>query len=398
MDQGKAAYGEGKPEAARDAYQLALDEALRLVRSTVDGRLAAGRELAEAAKRLGGDPGVPLKKFSEAKALLDAEDYEGATRLIADGADAAREAARKVAEEALVAAQSNIEHSRKLGADTLKAGETLGRARAEMQAGNHEVAVELARGARDLIQMRLDSEKRFADKSFQAESMIRRAKKFGVEVVEAERILAEAIRAKKADPEKAMALAEEAQGAAHRAIESYSPDVAATLEVKEPVAGEWAEATLTLVNAAKAMAKDVKVKILGDAEVEGLKDVPALKGKGSESLPLRVRMTAAGSIPLAIQITSVRILDGKEYHREVIATVHVAEAPPPVEEKVQAETESRCPLCKGLIKVGFSIKRCPHCSKDMHELCSTRSPKCPACGNSLAAEGPKRKKIAFKVG
>src|SRR3990172_3353675 len=148
--------------------------------------------------------------------------------------------------------------------------------------------------------MRLDSEKRFADKSFQAESMIRRAKKFGVEVVEAERLLAEAIRAKKSDPEKAMALAEEAQGAAHRAIESYSPDVGATLDVKEPVAGEWAEATLTLANAAKAMAKDVKVKILGDAEVEGLKDVPALKGKGSESLPLRVRMTAAGSIPLAI--------------------------------------------------------------------------------------------------
>jgi len=397
MDQGKAAYGEGKPEAARDAYQLALDEAVRLVRGSVDDRLAAGRELAEAAKRLGGDPGVPLKKFSEAKALLDAEDYEGATRLIAEGADAAREAARKVAEEALVAAQSNIEHSRKLGADTLKAGETLGRARAEMQAGNHEVAVELARGTQDLIQMRLDSEKRFADKSFQAESMIRRAKKFGVEVVEAERLLAEAIRAKKADPDKAMALAEEAQGAAHRAIESYSPDVGATLQVKEPVAGEWAEATLTLANAAKALAKDVRVKILGDAEVEGLKDVPALKGKGSESLPLRVRMTAAGSIPLAIQITSVRILDGKEYHQEVIATVNVAEAPPPVEEKTQAEAESRCPVCKGLIKVGFSIKRCPHCSKDMHELCSTRSPKCPACGNSFA-EGPKRKKLAFKVG
>ena len=109
-------------------------------------------------------------------------------------------------------------------------------------------------------------------------------------------------------------------------------------------------------------------------------------------------MMAAGSIPLAIQITSARLLDGKEYHKEVIATVQVVEAPPPVEEKVQAAAESRCPVCKGLIKVGFTIKRCPHCGRDMHELCSARSPKCLACGQTLAAEGAKRKKISFRVG
>jgi len=107
---------------------------------------------------------------------------------------------------------------------------------------------------------------------------------------------------------------------------------------------------------------------------------------------------AAGSIPLAIQITSARILDGKEYTQEVIATVEVGEPPAVPEEKVQAAAESRCPVCKGLIKIGFTVKRCPHCGRDLHELCASRSAKCPACGQPMAAEGPRRKKIAFKVG
>lgn len=393
----QTAVAEGNPEAARDAYQKALDAAQASVRSTVEARLLQGRQLADAGKRLGADPSQALKKLSEAKALLDAEDYEGTARLIADGTDAARTGLTKLVEDAIAAAQSNIEHSRKLGADVLRAGEMLGKARAELQAGAYETALELAKGTQDVIQLRLDTEKRFADKSFQAESMIRRAKKFGVEVLEPERALAEAIQAKKTDPERAMKLAEQAHEAAHAAIESFSPSVAAELDVKNPVAGEWADATLTLSNTAKALAKDVKVKVLGDAEVEGLKDVPALRAKGTETVPLKVKMMAAGSIPLAIQITSSRILDGKEYHQEVIATIQVSEPAMALEEKVQALAESRCPVCKGLIKVGFTIKRCPKCSRDMHELCASRSAKCPACGQALVTD-QKRKRISFKVG
>ncbi len=397
IEAAKEAGAGGHPEAARDAYQKALDTAQVAVRSTVEERLTEGRELVEVGKRLGADPGVPLKKFSEAKAVLDAEDYEGAAGLIAEGIVSAKGAMHKVVEDAVIAAQSNIEHSRKLGADVIKAGELLGKARAELQAGSYEKALEFAMGTHDLIQIRLDSEKRFADKSFQAESMIRRAKKFGVEVSEAERALAEAIHAKKADPDRAMKLAEQAHDAAFKAVESFSPAVTASLEVRSPVAGQWAEATLTLTNASKALAKDVKVKVLGDAEVEGLKDLPALKGKGTEILPLKVKMMASGSIPLAIQIASARVLDGKAYQQEVIATVEVAEPAAEPEVKVQAEAESRCPLCKGLIKVGFTIKRCPHCSRDMHELCASRSARCPACNQPLAAE-QKRKRISFKVG
>jgi len=389
---------QGAPEAARDAYQVTLDAAHELVRSAVDRRIVRAREFIDLAKRLGANPSPALKKIGEAKAQFDAEDYEGASSLIQEGMAAAKLGLAKIVEDAIAGAQSNIEHSRKLGADTLRAGEMLGKARSHFQAGEYEAALQATKGASESIQLRMDSEKRFADRSFQAESMIRRARKFGIDVLDAERMLAEAIRAKKVDPDRATEVAEEALRIAHEAIESYSPSLIATLEVQNPMAGQWTEATLTLSNTAKAVAKDVTVKILGDAEVAGLKDLPTLRAKGTEALPLKVKMMAAGSIPLAIQIKSARLLDGKEYMEEVIATIEVAEPVLPSVEppKVQATAESRCPMCKGLIKVGFTIRRCPHCNRDMHESCAARTPTCPSCGQSLAAD-VKRKKLSFKV-
>jgi uncharacterized protein (DUF983 family) len=54
-------------------------------------------------------------------------------------------------------------------------------------------------------------------------------------------------------------------------------------------------------------------------------------------------------------------------------------------------------MCKGLIKVGFTIKRCPHCGGDMHDPCFARATQCPSCGKPLG-DATKKKKIAFKVG
>jgi hypothetical protein len=342
---------------------------------------------------------IPYRRLSEAKALLDAEDFDGGAALLSEATKGAKEGVTGIVEEAIASAQSNLEHSRRLGADVHKAEELIAKARANLEEGAFEQALLTARESQDAVRARLDTEKRFAERSFQAESTIRRAKKFGIDVLEAERELAEAIRTKKSDFDNAMSLAEKAYGTAELAIEAFAPSLTANLVVRSAVAGEWADATLTITNAAKALAKDVKIKILGDAEVEGLKDVAAIKAKGVEALPLRVKMIASGSIPLAIQLKSQRILDGKDYATEVIATVEVAESGPAQREaqQFQAVKESRCPMCKGLIKVGFTVRRCPHCSADMHEPCFARASQCSACGKPVG-DATKKKKIAFKVG
>ena len=389
----------GQPGPARDSYQRAMDQALASVKERLGAATEEARSLADTGRHLGADMDTPYRKLSEAKALLDAEDFEGGASLLSEATKGAKEVLTRIVEDALASAQSNLEHSRRLGADTSKAEELIAKAREELEGGAFEHAVTYARESQQAVQVRLETEKRFAERSFQAESTIRRAKKFGIDVLEAERQLAEAIRTKKTDFEASMALAEKAYGTAEQAIESFAPSLTARLEVRSPVAGEWAEASLTVANDARALAKDVKVKILGDAEVEGLRDIAAIKAKGSEVLPLRVKMIASGSIPLAIQLKSQRILDGKEYATEVIATVEAAEfAPaPPEPQQIQAAKESRCPMCKGLIKVGFTIKRCPHCGGDMHDPCFARATQCPSCGKPLG-DATKKKKIAFKVG
>jgi hypothetical protein len=153
-----------------------------------------------------------------------------------------------------------------------------------------------------------------------------------------------------------------------------------------------------LRNTGKALAKDVQVRILGDAEVEGLKGLAAIRAKGEEQLPLRIRMTAPGVIPLVIQVSSHRVMDDKEYTQEMIAQIEVATAAAAPDEKkaLVAEYESRCPICKGQIKKGFTIAKCS-CGRDFHELCASRVGRCPVCFRPLETADKKRK-LAFHVG
>ena len=120
----------------------------------------------------------------------------------------------------------------------------------------------------------------------------------------------------------------------------------------------------------------------GDAETEGLEDVAAVPANGSEALRLRLKMTASGSVPLAIQVISHRAFDGKEYTQEMIAQVDVSELVQEKAKRLVADLETRCPICKGLIKKGFKATRC-RCGRDFHELCATRVGRCPACFRSL---------------
>src|SRR5207245_9719278 len=100
--------------------------------------------------------------------------------------------------------------------------------------------------------------------------------------------------------------------------------------------------------------------ILGDAEVDGLKGLAAIRAKGEERIPLRIRMTAPGVIPLVIQVSSHRVMDDKEYTQEMIAQIEVVAGAAAREEKKElvAEHERRCPICKGPIKKGFTIAKC----------------------------------------
>ncbi|HKW42941.1 MAG TPA: hypothetical protein VJP06_02030, partial [Thermoplasmata archaeon] len=114
----------------------------------------------------------------------------------------------------------------------------------------------------------------------------------------------------------------------------------------------------------------------------GPAEIPAVRAHSKEVVTLRVKMTASGSVPLAIQIISHRVFDNKEYVQELIAQVDVSEVGQEKAKRLTAELESRCPICKGLIKAGFQVTRCG-CGRDFHELCANRIGRCPVCFRSL---------------
>jgi len=225
-------------------------------------------------------------------------------------------------------------------------------------------------------------EKRFIDLTYKAETTIRNGRKFGIDMKAAEGKLAQAMQLRKSDFSESIKAAEEAYRVAWEATEEFAPSMKAYVDVGPVRLNEWADATLTVENIGKGLAKDVRVRILGDAETEDLAELPTVGAHRSEALRFRLKMTASGSVPLAIQIISHRVFDNKEYTQEMIAQIDVSERVQEKAKRLVADLETRCPICKGLIKTGFKVTRCG-CGRDFHELCASRVGRCPVCFRSL---------------
>ena len=384
---GAAALDAGNAEGARASFVEALELGLTVCKVGFAARLERGRQYGELGRRLEMDAsGIP-KKYSEAQTQVEAENFASAVPLIEEADKAAQKALADKVSERLSEAEATLLHAKRFDADTGDAEELLRRASAALLESDFERTLSLIEESQGQVESRRLVEKRFVDLTYKAESTIRRARKFGIDVRAAEQALQVAIGAKKTDAAGAMAHAEESYRLAWQAVEAFAPSVAAHLVVQEPKVNEWSDATLALTNVGRALAKDIRIRILGDADVEGLRDVASIRAKGTEILPLKVRMGNPGTIPLAIQVASKRVFDDKEYSQEIVAQVVVGiTAREEINRQIRAESESRCPICKGLIKPGHAIARC-NCSREFHELCAARVGTCPVCFKPLG-RGP----------
>ncbi len=369
----------GNAEGALASFTDALAQGLAASKERLTALLARGRHSVDLGRTLAVDGTGSLKKLSEARTQLEAENFESAYLLVEEALKAAQKALGDKVSERLSDAEATVLHAKRIGADTGDAEEMLKQASAALLESNFEKALGFIEESQGKVESRRIVEKRFVDLTYKAESTIRKARKFGIDVRAAEQALQNAIGAKKADVARAIAAAEESYRLAWQAVEAYAPSLEAHLAVHEPRVNEWSAATLVLTNIGRALAKEVHVRVLGDADVEGLRDLAAIRATGSETMPLRVKMGSSGTIPLAIQITSKRVFDDKEYVQEIVAQIEVGmTAREEIKRQLRAETESRCPICKGLIKMGQPIDRCT-CGRDFHELCATRVGACPVC-------------------
>ena len=328
------------------------------------------------------DPTPALNRLAVAKAAVDAEHFADAAAVLGAAKDVANEAIAAKLNRSLQEAADNVAHAKKLGSDSRAAEALLKEANERISRGEFSHAMDTVKNALERVESAKIVEKRFVDLTFKAETTIRSGRKFGIDMKAAEAKLEQAVRLRGSDFAEANKAAEDAYRLAWDATEAFAPSMKGSIDIGAVRLNEWADATLTVENDGKGAARDVRVRILGDAEVESLPEIPAVRAKSKEVLQLRLKPTASGSVPLAIQIVSHRVFDGKEYTQEMIAQIDVSEVGGTKAKRLVADLETRCPICKGLIKKGFKVTRCG-CGRDFHELCATRVGRCPACFRGL---------------
>jgi len=382
FQEGEVAFEAGEVERARSAFAGSIDWGLGLLKSHVREELAKGESLVDTCRKMEIDPTSVQNKFSEARTLADTENFRDALALIQSGRDAAQSALAAKLNRALQEAADNVAHAKKIGSDSRDAEALLRRANEQILQGEFTEAMDVVNNALERVESAKVIEKRFIDLTFKAETTIRNGRKFGIDMKVAEGKLAQAMQLRKADLPEAIKAAEESYRVAWEATEEFAPSMKAYVDVGPVRLNEWTDATVTVENVGKGLAKDVRVRIVGDAETDGPVEIPAVGAHRSEAVRLRLKMTASGSVPLAIQIVSHRVFDNKEYTQEMIAQIDVSEHIQERAKRLTADLESRCPICKGLIKTGFKVTRCG-CGRDFHELCASRVGRCPVCFRSL---------------
>ena len=381
--EGDEALAAGEVASARASFTQCLEWGLGLLRAHLKESLAKAEGLVAVCQHVDLDPTPVQNKLSEAHTLIDSENFALAGARIREGSEIARNVLGAKLTKTLAEAAESVAHAKKLGSDARNAEELLRQANEKAAQGEYEAALDVVGRAVERVESVKVVEKRFIDLTYKAETTIRNGKKYGIDMRAAEKRLATSMELRRRDMAEAIRSAEDAYRLAWEAVEAFAPNLKGSLNIGPAKLNEPTEAALTLENVGKGLAKNIRVRILGDAEAEGLSELAALRARGKEVLTFTLKMTAPGSVPLAIQIVSHRVFDDKEYVQEMIAQVEVAETPQERPRKLVANLESRCPICKGAIKKGFRVTQCA-CGRDFHELCATRVGRCPVCFRPLA--------------
>src|SRR5213595_2286270 len=300
FQEGEAAFEIGEVERSRAAFTDGIEWGQNLLGAHLRDELAKGEALIDMCRKMDVDPTGAQNKFAEAKVQITSERFREAAAGIRAARDEASTALTAKLNRALQDAADNVAHAKKLGSDSRDAEALLRQANERILRGEYDNAMDVVNNALERVESAKIIEKRFVDLTFKAETTVRNGRKFGIDMKLAETKLAQAVQLRKSDFAEATRSAEESYRLAWEATEAFAPSMRGFLDVAPARVNEWADATLTVENEGKGAAKDVRVRILGDAETEGTLALPAVRAHASEALRLRLKMTASGSVPLAI--------------------------------------------------------------------------------------------------
>ena len=220
--------------------------------------------------------------------------------------------------------------------------------------------------------------KKYLDISMAAESTIENLARFGLSKREPERLMAMAEIEREKDYDSAIELVAAALDTAKDLMESYSPDLAASLLATGLQEGVEGELEISVRNTGKALAMEVTANVSGDFEIKSVSTLRMLKPGAEETIRAKVIPSSSGGVPIKVHLMTKRQFDGRPVNLELDETLNVFGAGPAY--KLGRATDStRCISCQGRIKPGFDILTC-RCGGQLHLSCAKRGNECPVCG------------------
>ncbi len=425
-------YGKAKQYA-----QKAVKEAEEKYHAHVGNLLEEIKKSFKEVEERGGSTERPNHLLEEAKKALEAHEYTKVFTLLDKIKVVLKYEMKGAIRKRISMLEVSVEEAKRKGLDTSKVEDIIHDAIYKLENDEYDEALRLTEEAEKILAGAEEERKELEDVILAAESIVNKAKKYGIDMKKVKEMLAEAIRIKDEDLEQALNLAETARDEAERIFEEFRPIVAPELRLGDVFAGEWVHGELVLTNTGRALGKDLTPRIAGEGvEIRGLKKVPMLRSGGSERIPIQLLFKKPGPTRLVISGDVTSVVDGKTHPFEKEVMVEVREklqpkpvstpasvpqppttpqpaAPQPVPptaekaevpeetsektfERIKADAVYRCKVCNGKIKEGMIMIKCS-CGATFHEPCANRAKKCPVCGKPISGGEPKKKK-AIKLG
>jgi hypothetical protein len=229
---------------------------------------------------------------------LDAK-REGRTpdlKELREGVEAMAKVLQGRIESRIASVEEGVSTARGSGADVSASVDLLLKAKALLSQGKFRGAANSVQEAERSIGMAVEEQKHYIDTRVKVEGKIDHARRNGLELTETIALFKEAEHLKERDHRAAQARMDRALDVANQAAEQFLPDIQVDLHFLEALKFDtWTKAQLHLTNDAKAMAREVQVRISGDMEARGFEVLPKLRGGERLLLDIEVKPLAQGT-------------------------------------------------------------------------------------------------------
>ncbi len=365
-------------DKCREAIKRASERSGNSFESSINEMMKQNRQIIDKAKSMGINTRQWEDLLEVATTSFNENLWDFAYQQAVQCRDGCLELIAKKLSSLIQEIQQKIEGLRRYGASVSPIEALIDEAQRAGVEGDVELAFRKFMEADQKISGIEGQHKKYLDISLAAESTMENLARFGLSKREPERLIAMAEIEREKDYDSAIELVAAALDTAKELMESYSPDLAASLlatGLQERVEGEI---EISVRNTGKALARDVSADVSGDFEVRSVSTIQMLKPGIEDVIRVKVVPSTSGGVPIKVQIRTKRPYDGKPVSMDLDETLNVFAAGPAY--KLGRATEAtRCISCQGRIKPGFDILTC-RCGGQLHLSCAKRGNECPVCG------------------